>query len=190
MALLEPVHGSLNRFVRAMARDRDDARDLVAETILIAYERFDTVKDDKAFLSFLFTIAQRTCARGQRRAKLFGLFNDGLRDSLMSTSTPPDVAADIAALHRALALLPREQREAVALFEISGFPLEEIREIQGGTLSGVKARVARGRRKLAKLLAVHDRSERDVVRSTTPKRGDAPHDEHPLLHFTARGTHG
>lgn len=191
MALLEPVHGSLNRFVRAMAHDRDEARDLVSETILIAYERFDTVKDEQAFLAFLFTIAHRTCTRVHRRAKLFGRFGDGVQESIVSRSTPPDVSTDISALHRALNLLPREQCEAVALFELSGFSLEEIREIQGGTLSGVKARVARGRRKLAKLLGVRDRATHDVVRATTPeRRDDMRNDEHPLMPFTARGTHG
>jgi DNA-directed RNA polymerase specialized sigma24 family protein len=34
------------------------------------------------------------------------------------------------------------------LFEISGFPLEEIRQLQGGTLSGVKSRLKRGREQL------------------------------------------
>jgi RNA polymerase sigma-70 factor (ECF subfamily) len=55
-------------------------------------------------------------------------------------------------LDRALARLPEKQREAVILFEISGFSLAEIREIQGGSLSGVKSRIVRGRDNLANLL--------------------------------------
>jgi len=40
----------------------------------------------------------------------------------------------------------------VILFEISGLSLQEIVEIQGGSLSGVKSRIVRGRERLAVLL--------------------------------------
>ena len=59
---------------------------------------------------------------------------------------------DIQVLYAALDKLPVKQKEAVVLFEISGFSLEEIKNIQGGTLSGAKSRVKRGREKLAILL--------------------------------------
>ena len=46
--------------------------------------------------------------------------------------------------------------KALTLFEISGLSLEEIREIQGGSLPGVKSRVQRGRKKLAEIMGVDD----------------------------------
>ena len=51
-------------------------------------------------------------------------------------------------LHQALALLPDAQREAVILFEISGFNLKEVAEIQEASLSAVKQRLKRGRERL------------------------------------------
>jgi len=63
---------------------------------------------------------------------------------------------DVEILYKALQKLPASQAEAIVLFEISGFSLNEITEIQGGTLSGVKTRLKRGREKLASILNKND----------------------------------
>jgi len=49
-------------------------------------------------------------------------------------------------------ILPERQKEALSLFELADFPIEEIRKIQGGTASGVKMRLVRARAKLAILM--------------------------------------
>jgi DNA-directed RNA polymerase specialized sigma24 family protein len=43
------------------------------------------------------------------------------------------------------------------LFELSGFSIEEIREIQGGSISGVKTRLVRGREALRSMLTEFER---------------------------------
>jgi RNA polymerase sigma-70 factor (ECF subfamily) len=55
-------------------------------------------------------------------------------------------------LYSALNKLKEKYREAIVLFEISGFTLDEIRDVQGGTLSGVKSRLKRGREMLEKIM--------------------------------------
>jgi RNA polymerase sigma-70 factor (ECF subfamily) len=59
-------------------------------------------------------------------------------------------------LYEALQKLPEEQREAIILFEISGFSLKEVQQIQGAGLSAVKSRIVRGKKKLARLLNDHE----------------------------------
>lgn len=49
---------------------------------------------------------------------------------------------------RALAGLPPEQREAIVLHDIEGFPVEDIAKMQGVTISAVKSRLSRGRERL------------------------------------------
>lgn len=156
MALLGPVRHRLAHFARAMTRNHDDAQDLIADTVLAAFERFEQVKDQKAFLAYLFTIAARIHKRRSWRARIFDLYDPDTAAAVHDRGTPPDVSADIRALYDALTQLPPRQREAVALFEISGLSLEEIRNIQGGTLSAVKMRLVRGRKQLAVLLGVGD----------------------------------
>ena len=49
---------------------------------------------------------------------------------------------------RALGTLPPVQREAVVLHTIESFSVEEIASIQGVSVSAVKSRLARGRKRL------------------------------------------
>jgi len=61
-----------------------------------------------------------------------------------------DTAADV---HAALATLPAEQRAAIVLVDIEGYPVDEVAamlEVPSGT---VKSRCARGRAKLVPLLS-------------------------------------
>jgi RNA polymerase sigma-70 factor (ECF subfamily) len=55
-------------------------------------------------------------------------------------------------LYKALALLPDEQRECLVLFEITGFSIKEIMEIQNSSESAIKQRLKRGRAKLLEIL--------------------------------------
>lgn len=178
MQLLDPVHDRLARFTHAMTRNRDEARDLVCETLLIAYEHFDEVKDTSAFASWLFTIARRSYRHQYRRGKLFGEYDEQRAEFIHDNGTAPEVAADIRILHEALARLPENQRETVVLFEISGLSLEEIKTVQGGSLSGVKSRVTRGRQKLAELLGVED------SRVAHARTNGVHHDPRPETHST------
>ena len=137
--------------------DREEANDLVGDTILAAFERFDHIRGEEAFLSYLFTIALRIHKRRRWRRKLFGAYDEERAAGIRDEGSSPESSADVVLLHRALARLPERQREAVVLFELTGLSLEEVREIQGGSLSGVKSRVARGRKELARLLGAADR---------------------------------
>lgn len=156
MRLYQPVQRRLEAFCFAMTRDDDEALDLVGETILRAYEHFAEIRDSEAFLSYLFTIASRVHKRKRWRGRLFGNFDPEYVDQMPYGGTAPDVSADVDRLYAALARLPDAQREAIVLFEISGMSVAEIKEIQGGSLSAVKMRLARARKALANLLGVEE----------------------------------
>ena len=55
-------------------------------------------------------------------------------------------------LYQALDRLTENQQEAIILFEISGFSIREIVEIQGASESAIKQRLKRGREKLFDML--------------------------------------
>jgi RNA polymerase sigma-70 factor (ECF subfamily) len=182
MALLNPVRHRLAHFARAMANDYDDAQDLISDTVLAAYERFDQLRDPQAFLGFLFTIAARIHKRRRWRGRIFGTYDPDAAASMHDRGMQPDISADVRNLYDALARLPERQREALALFEISGLSLEEIRGIQGGSISAVKMRLVRGRKQLAQLLGVPEpdatstgRADAiDAGRAGAPPEGIAP----------------
>jgi RNA polymerase sigma-70 factor (ECF subfamily) len=167
LALLEPVYDRLWRFALATARNRDDANDLMSETILATYERFHTIRNTQAFTSFLFTVATRLQRQKERRARWFSRVSDEDASSIEASDTS-DALTDVTIVREAIASLPAKQREAVTLFDISGFSLEEVRAIQGGTLSGVKSRLRRGRLDLARKLGAN--SDFDDAEEARSKR--------------------
>src|SRR5690349_9749815 len=71
MALLLPLRDRLARFARTMAASPEDAEDLIGDTMLAAFERFEKVKSPEAFLSYLFTIAVRIHRRKMLRRRFF-----------------------------------------------------------------------------------------------------------------------
>ena len=152
LSLFEPVRDKLSRYSRAMTLNSDEAKDLASETILIAYENFDKIREKKAFLSFLFTIASRLYKTKLKKKKYFSKYDGDLSELYCYNHTQIEYNYDIHVLYKILNLLPRKTHEAVVLFEISGFSLDEIKKIQGGTLSGVKSRIRRGREKLKELI--------------------------------------
>jgi RNA polymerase sigma-70 factor (ECF subfamily) len=156
LALLLPLRDRLAHYARAVSKRREEADDLVSDTILAALEGFDSLKNRDAFPSYVFRIASRLQKRRRWRRKLFGEYDEERAHAIGSHEPSPESAAEVVMLHRALEQLPAAQREAVVLFEISGLSLEEIREIQGGSLSAVKSRVSRARQELARLLGARE----------------------------------
>jgi RNA polymerase sigma-70 factor (ECF subfamily) len=154
MDRLRPIHRQLEKFILSMTRDRDDAHDLMQDTILIAWQRMDTLRDPAAFKTYLYTIASNRFKRRFVREKYFGVFSEELQDQLSTSDPSPERSTDASLVREALQRLPWKYREAIILYEINDLSIEEVRRIQGGTTSAVKVRLLRARRLLAKLLGV------------------------------------
>ncbi len=170
--LLEPVHDRLSRYAMAVTRDAMDAEDLVSATVLKAYEQFDRGRPMDLFLHYLITIASRLHKRKRYRERNHVSFDKEHAESRQDTSPLPDEAAELRLVMDALDTLPEKMRETVVLYEVSDLSLEAIREIQGGSLSGVKARLGRGREQLAKALGV-TLPERTLERNIAPRKPSA-----------------
>jgi RNA polymerase sigma-70 factor (ECF subfamily) len=152
LELLEPVHDRLYRYALAVMGDAEDAKDLVSDTILAAYEQFDRLREPSRFFHLLLTIASRKSKRRIFRARRFSRLDDHLIETLESSHLTVEQAADIAILLDLLQRLPTKLRETFVLFEVSDLSLVEIQAIQGGSLSGVKSRLARARLKVKALV--------------------------------------
>lgn len=137
----------------------------MSETVLQAYQSIHKLRDEQAFVSFLFTIAHRLVKRHRWRRTFFGQYDEQAANEIPHTDAQPDVQMDIVLLRQALQRLPERTREAVVLFDILGLSLEEIKVIQGGTLSGVKSRLVRGRRSLASMLGVDQPQDEPALQS-------------------------
>ena len=151
MLLYEPVHTRLSNFCRSMAGNRSDAEDLLHDTITTAFEQFEKLENTERFAAYLFTIASNLFKKQLRRKKFIGSFKEKEALLLEDLELSPEIRVEMALVLNKMDQLPKLQREALILFHISDLPLEEICNIQGGSLSAVKQRIKRGRERLMQL---------------------------------------
>ncbi len=150
--LLEPLYERLVRFIRMTTTSPEEAEDILHDTVLQGYQHFHQLRDEKALLSWLFSIASRLEKKRRVKAFIFTRLDALTHDREEHHYTRPDVSADVQLLHEALQHLSPKMREAYTMFEITGLSLQEIQTIQGDSLSAVKMRIARAREKVEALL--------------------------------------
>ena len=160
LELITPIKQGLLGYCRTLTNDRDSAKDLASEAIVIAYQAFGKLKEESALKGYLYTTVKRLARDQWRRAERQTEL--GSAANVAAGMASPEVLADITLLQEALMQLPEAQRDAIIWHELSGLQLEEIREIQGGSLSAVKMRLLRGKEKLAELLGEPTKRVRDA----------------------------
>lgn len=152
--LLEPIHESALVTARRLCRSAADGDDLYQETVLRAFGKLHTLRDESRFRSWFFaTLLMRHRSRHRLRfwrrlVPLDEAFPPG-RDPVGVDGSSWD--EEVRRARRAalgLSSLPADQREAVVLFEIDGYSIEEIAVTQQASIAAVKSRLSRGREKL------------------------------------------
>lgn len=155
----------------------EDAADGLQDGMVAAYRRAATFRGDAAVTTWLHRVVVNACLDRHRAARVRrtealpdDLEEYGDRGSLRSASAEADDPADQSArleqrraVLDALRLLPPEQRAAVVLVDMEGYPVAEAAAILDCAVGTVKSRCSRGRRRLAALLGVTARGERDHV---------------------------
>lgn len=163
LELLKPFQQKLESFCLNMTRDRDAARDLMQDTIVVLWQHLDTIRDRSAFKSYAYTVATNTFKRKYTRSRYFGLLTEEHHEALASTDHSPEQITDHSILHDALRELPHRSREALVLFKMSDMSIAEIQKIQGGTISSIKIRLMRARRLLQHRLGSSPLSQQQPV---------------------------
>ena len=148
----EPIHERFERFCRARVYGNMDYRDLMNETLLVAFEKFDTLRSKEAFLSFLFSVSVRILSNNNRKKKEDLVIKEDQFVTIEDENANTQMDAEIHFLYQALAQLNDNQRESIILFEITGLSIKEIAAVQNASQSAVKLRLRRGRKKLTEIL--------------------------------------
>ncbi len=131
-----------------------DCADAIQETIVRAFSRIDTLRNDKYAKTWLIRILMNECRTLQRKSGRFlSLENLGGRPE-----TAAEQEADYSDLYRALHALKEELRLPVILYYIEDFSVREIAQILEISEGAVQKRLARARRKLR-----YDLQEREAL---------------------------
>jgi RNA polymerase sigma-70 factor (ECF subfamily) len=192
LGLLEAhVAGDPDAFAQLFARHRDrlwavavrttgnreDAADALQDALISAFRRADSFRGDSAVTTWLHRIVVNACLDRLRRAKVRAA--DALPDDLEERSArgavlaghdptgDPEAQALAGERRRqvlaALDALPPDQKAALVLVDMEGYPVLEAGRILGVPPGTVKSRCARGRARLAALLT-------DLAPGTPPPR--------------------
>ena len=164
-AIWRQVHDGLRAFVSKRVDGEADVEDILQEVFLRVHRRLDGLKDPRRMVPWLFRITRnaiidhyRRLAR--RREVPVGLSADLEADDPATVRPTGGESADAAQVRSELAgclrpmieRLPADYRAAVALVELQGLTQQAAAGRLGLSLSGMKSRVQRGRRRLKQML--------------------------------------
>jgi RNA polymerase sigma factor (sigma-70 family) len=149
----------LRRFAHALSRNSADADDLTQMTIERALTARRQWQPGTRLDSWLYRIMRNlwidTARSRARKAK-----QEAPPEAADSVGVDPrpgiEAAVDLARVMAAMARLPDEQREVVALILVEGFGYRETAEMLGLPIGTVSSRLVRGRVALLEMVGVQD----------------------------------
>jgi len=145
-------HEPFVRYCSALAYGKMDTEDLVQDVLLSAYTHFDKIENLDQFLHYLIRAARNRSISNWRKKKYKTEILDQHAERLLSKEISPEDLLDVQLLYKTMDRLPEKQKNALVLFEISGFSMKEIADIQNSTEGAIKTKISRGRKKLKQLL--------------------------------------
>jgi RNA polymerase sigma-70 factor (ECF subfamily) len=147
---------ALYGFALSLTGVSQDAEDLVQETYLRAYQKFDQFEFGTSCKAWLFKI-MRNIAIDQIRKKdpLLATGNEPCDDEIAYTNVIVDYLQCTIDIKRAFSGLPSKYRIVVLLKDIEGFTYQEIAEILNFPIGTVMSRLSRGRKALKSILSVN-----------------------------------
>ena len=182
-AVAMPFVDSLYNTAYRMARNSEDAEDLVQETYLKAYKYYDKFQEGTNLKAWLFKILKNTFINSYRKrqqvppesdfSEIEDSFESLVTDEVARKSKTPEeefltnvLDEDI---QSALEALPDDFRMVVLLADLEGFTYKEIAEILGVPVGTVMSRLYRGRRLLESAMLKYAR-DHGYLREGAPSK--------------------
>ena len=153
LRLYEPIHTKFIKYCSSIAYGIMETEDLAQEAILTTLLNFSKIEDKNKLLNYMIGTVRNITFNQRRRQKFKADWDENLLEKLESAVPNPEIALDIHFLLKAMNELPVLQKEAILLFEISGFSMKEISDIQNCSESATKTRISRGRKILRQKFA-------------------------------------
>jgi RNA polymerase sigma factor (sigma-70 family) len=157
----------------------EDAADVVAETMLVAWRRIDDVPAGDEARLWLYGVARHVLANDRRRVGRRDRLGERLRQDVRRLADP-DLAVGVTVrvdVQRALARLSADDRELLQLAAAEGLSAGQIAAVLKVSPVAVRSRLLRARARLRRELARHDPPQE-------PSPGHVDHDGLPLVRKT------
>jgi len=128
---------------------REDASDIVQETLLQAYKSIHQLKEPKYFSTWLFKILIRQCFAFLRQKKQTLIVET---DLIQQQLTEQEQTTTYEFVHEALSLLRKDYKTVLILFYFYDFTVQEIAYLLDKPINTIKIHLHRGRIQLKKKL--------------------------------------
>ena len=136
---------TLYRVSMSMLRNEQDCEDAVQDTILAAYSKLSTLKNEEFFKTWIVRILINNCNKQLKERK-----KNVSSDTVLEPSAPSDEKS--VEVRAAIDTLPPKIRAVVVMYYIEGFSVKEIKDVLKVPEGTVKSRLSRGRSQLSKEL--------------------------------------
>ncbi|MFE5027632.1 RNA polymerase sigma factor SigM [Streptomyces sp. NPDC056656] len=160
--------------------DREEAADAVQDALVSAYRAAHTFRGQSAVTTWLHRITVNACLDRARKAasrKTSPVEDTERLEQLLEPHESAAAPAERNDLHRelfeALGTLPVDQRAALVLVDMQGYPVAEAARVLGVPTGTVKSRCARGRARLLPLVT-HLRTDNGESESAKNPPPEAP----------------
>ena len=148
MTLYRSVYKDLYRLAYYYLGNPQDAEDVVGETVLRAYDKFHSLRDESAFRTWIFKILVNQCNSFLRKH-----ISEKTTETVTEPSYYPELG-DVLIVKNMLSELSEEERKIVVLTVFGGYKGEEIAKMMHMRYSTVRSKYRRALKKLEnKLLA-------------------------------------
>ena len=166
-ALVTRYQDRLFNTVFRLVVNAEDARDVVQEAFLSAYQSLAAFKGDSLFFTWLYRIAINNAISMKRKQRAVLRLTTGLETGAVaepadrSEATQPgramEMAEDERRVHQALSRLSAEHRTVLVLKDMEGRKYEEMAEILEVPIGTIRSRLHRARLEMRDLLLADEK---------------------------------
>lgn len=144
-------------YLERRVSDREDAADLLGETMMTAWRRLDGLPDGDSTRQrmWLFGIASRTLGNHHRGRRRYAALVERLRSEMMVMPSATRDHAETTAVRDAVNRLRPDQRELITLVHWDGMTLNEAAQFLNLNPSTARSRYATARAALREVLDDH-----------------------------------
>jgi RNA polymerase sigma-70 factor (ECF subfamily) len=153
-------YNPVRKFILAYVKDEWVADDLIQETFIKVQKNLETIKDPSKTSSWIFRIAYNLCHDHYRQSKRTSLNHRNLQQEIVPFKEAV-VQKELEqqqmgeCVQDKMDLLPPDYRSVLILSDIMAFSHKEIAEILEISVSNVKVRIHRARKKFRAILEDH-----------------------------------